>query len=117
MEIRKLRNVAVLTTSEGMSLSRGGRVPAKPESRVSVPLADIEHWGEIPVQSVTEAAEEAKRMEAYKARVEELIAERYSLRDELAIHRQRDTKPQEFAAYNAFAESCKARARMELDKS
>lgn len=48
---------------------------------------------------------------AYKERVESLIRERYSVADELGILRQRDTKPQEFAEYNAFAEACKAQAK------
>lgn len=51
---------------------------------------------------------------AYKAAVERLIRERYSVADELGILRQRDTKPQEFAEYNAFAEACKAKARAEI---
>ncbi len=51
---------------------------------------------------------------AYKERVESLIRERYSVADELGILRQRDTKPEEFAAYNAFAEACKAQAKVEV---
>ena len=51
---------------------------------------------------------------AYKAAVERLIRERYTVADELGILRQRDTKPEEFAAYNAFAEACKAQARAEI---
>lgn len=43
--------------------------------------------------------------------VTNLIRKRYSLSAELAILRQRDEKPEEFAAYNAFVEDCKARAR------
>lgn len=51
---------------------------------------------------------------AYKERVESLIRERYTVADELGILRQRDTKPEEFAAYNAFAEACKEQARAEI---
>ena len=50
----------------------------------------------------------------YKERVERLIRERYTVADELGILRQRDTKPQEFAEYNAFAEQCKAQAKAQL---
>lgn len=39
-----------------------------------------------------------------------LIRERYTVDDELAILRQRDSKPDEFAEYNNFAETCKAEA-------
>ena len=51
---------------------------------------------------------------AYKERVERLIRERYTVADELGILRQRDTKPQEFAEYNAYAEQCKAQAKAQL---
>ena len=50
----------------------------------------------------------------YGARVSELIRERYSLDAELAILRQRDEKPDEYQAYFAFCEECKARARKEI---
>lgn len=50
----------------------------------------------------------------YEAKVEELIRARYSVSQELAILRQRDTKPDEFAEYDAFAERCKAEARQTL---
>ncbi|MDE6243804.1 MAG: hypothetical protein K2M14_07335 [Muribaculaceae bacterium] len=100
-----------------MSLVKNGELPAEPLTRASVAVSDIENWAEIPAHEVIEANKEAKCEEAYKARVEELIAERYSLREELAIHRQRDSKPEEFAEYNDFAEACKARARKELEKN
>ena len=50
----------------------------------------------------------------YDSCVEKLIREKYSVSAELAILRQRDTKPEEFAEYNAYAEECKAKARTEL---
>lgn len=66
---------------------------------------DYEEVDEMPV-TVDEAA--------YKAAVERLIRERYSVADELGILRQRDTKPEEYAEYYAFAEQCKAQARAEI---
>ena len=47
----------------------------------------------------------------YEQRVVARIRERYSVDDELAILRQRDTKPDEFAAYNDFVERIKAEER------
>lgn len=47
----------------------------------------------------------------YEERVEQLIRERYSVSDELAILRQRDTKQSEFDEYFAFCEECKALAK------
>lgn len=47
----------------------------------------------------------------YEQRVVDRIREFYSVDDELAILRQRDTKPEEFAEYNAFVERIKAEER------
>ena len=52
--------------------------------------------------------------EAYALRVEELVRERYSVSAELALLRQRESKAEEFQAYNTFAESCKAAAHAEV---
>ena len=50
----------------------------------------------------------------YPQLVESKIRTRYSMSAELAILRQRDTKPEEFAEYNTFCEQCKAQAKTEL---
>lgn len=50
----------------------------------------------------------------YEERVVELIRLRYSIDAELAILRQRDSKPEEFAEYNAYCEECKIQAKEEL---
>ena len=50
----------------------------------------------------------------YPNLVSRLIRERYSVDDEMAILRQRDTKPEEYETYNAFCEECKARAKAEI---
>ena len=47
----------------------------------------------------------------YPKVIEAMIREVYSVSDELAIHRQRDTKAEEFAEYSAFADACKAKAK------
>lgn len=47
----------------------------------------------------------------YEQRVVNRIREKYSVDDELAILRQRDTKPLEFAVYNAYVEKVKAEER------
>ena len=50
----------------------------------------------------------------YPQLVEYKIRKKYSVSAELAILRQRDTKPEEFAEYNAYCEQCKVQARTEL---
>ena len=47
----------------------------------------------------------------YEQRGVARIRERYSVDDELAILRQRDTKSDEFAAYNDFVEKVKREER------
>ena len=50
-------------------------------------------------------------VDEYEDEVNRLIRLKYSLSDELAILRQRDTKPDEFKAYNDYVEECKAKAK------
>ena len=50
----------------------------------------------------------------YEQRIIAKIRKRYSVNQELAILRQRDSKPAEFAAYNAFVEQCKAEVKAEM---
>ena len=51
----------------------------------------------------------------YESEVVRRIRKRYTVNQELAILRQRDTKPDEFEVYNAYVEQCKAEVKQELD--
>lgn len=48
---------------------------------------------------------------SYNEEVNSMIRQRYSLSEELAILRQRDTKPEEFTTYNEYAEECKSKVK------
>ena len=48
---------------------------------------------------------------SYEERVVELIRERYSIDDEIAILRQKDTKQDEYQAWYDYCEECKAQAK------
>ena len=48
---------------------------------------------------------------SYEERVEQLIRERYTTNQELAIQRQRETKPEEFEEYFTYCEECKRIAK------
>lgn len=52
----------------------------------------------------------------YGETVNGLIRRKYTLSEELAILRQRDTKSEEFEAYNTYAESCKEEAILLIEK-
>lgn len=43
------------------------------------------------------------------------IRQKYTISNELAILRQRDTKPEEFAEYNSFVEGVKAEVKAEVE--
>lgn len=43
--------------------------------------------------------------------IEAEIAKKYSMGAQVAILRQGETKPEEFAAFNAYAEECKAKIK------
>lgn len=43
------------------------------------------------------------------------IRERYSVNQELAILRQKESKPDEFAEYNSFVEKCKSEVKQEMN--
>lgn len=64
--------------------------------------------------AMNEQVAEGTRAKVYGKLVTDKIRRRYSLNEELAILRQRDEKPEEFAAYNAYAEQCKAEAKAEI---
>lgn len=52
----------------------------------------------------------------YENEIVRRIRQRYTVNQELAILRQRDTKPDEYAEYNAFVEQCKADIKAEMNK-
>lgn len=55
--------------------------------------------------------------EDYGNQVNDLIRRRYSLSEELAILRQKEEKPDEYRAYFAFCEECKAKAKAEVEQN
>ena len=63
----------------------------------------------------TEEELNAKRIKDYEKFVEDLIRVKYSVPNELAILRQKETKPDEFKEYYEYAEQCKAAAKIALN--
>lgn len=49
--------------------------------------------------------------EVYEKAIEARIALRYSPKQEIAILRQKDRKPEEYAEYDAYVEKCKAEVK------
>ncbi len=68
----------------------------------------------LPKQEQAEPKTEVAQTLSYDELVDSKIRARYTVSQEFAILRQRDTKPDEFAEYNAYCEQCKAEAKAEL---
>ena len=68
---------------------------------------------EMTVEEIKEMERLAAEMPtmSYDEAVDAEIRKRYSVSQEFAILRQRDEKPDEYAAYYAYCEECKARVR------
>ena len=64
-----------------------------------------------------EPVEQTPDPRTYEQRIVQMIRTRYSLSDELAILRQRDSKPDEFDAYFAFCEECKQTVKQQLSEN
>ena len=73
--------------------------------RIMVKATDAANYEEVSVADIP-----AYTKAEYAAEVERLIAERYSNGKEIEVNREHDTKPEQFAAYMAYIEECKARA-------
>lgn len=78
---------------------------------VEVPVMGVVYRDMTAEEEAEMLAHKPKDEIVYKEQVEALIRERYTVSDELAILRQRNTKPDEFAEYNVFCEECKAKAK------
>lgn len=99
-----------VAVSDGLDLLNVKTIPEKYD------FLTVEN-GEVVANFVTlteEQIAEQKQTE-YEEKVDRLVRARYSLSNELAILRQRDTKPEEFEAYNAYVEECKTLAKTECN--
>ena len=57
------------------------------------------------------ARKQALANEEYENKIVALIRKKYNVNQELAILRQREVKPQEFAEYNEYVEQCKKQVK------
>ena len=63
---------------------------------------------------LTQEELDAINQQRYEDAIVQLIRKRYSINQELAILRQRESKPTEFAEYNAYVEQCKQEVKNNL---
>ena len=65
-------------------------------------------------QRIELAKKNGTHQDLYAEMVNRAIRQKYSISDEVALLRQRDTKPDEFAEYNEYVELCKKQVRQVL---
>lgn len=120
IDIKNEKIIGIYADNEREGLIDVGIIPSPEEIPGKIPVmyyrngAIVYEYEPIPEMPIEE--EQPISEKTYEERVVAKIRERYSIDDELAILRQRDTKPDEFEAYNAYAESCKEEARLLIEK-
>ena len=116
METRNLSNgrVEIWTDAAHVIRKKGDNNPTDVRRR-RVSADEIDQWEEITVEEAERAKRLAENEAHYRSMVSARIRSRYDLDAELAILRQRDSKPEEFAAYSAYAEECKAAVKAEIN--
>lgn len=113
-------NFVTLTAGKGKVLRRIGDDNVSTYGKVSVRKNDTDLWEEVPKAEVEARIAEDERVKKYEARVVEMIRQRYTADDELAIQRKMLASPseqaqEEFLQYNSFVEECKAKAKQETE--
>lgn len=106
----KTQTLAELTAADGCILHRIGNEDFPRITRASIATSQIDQWEELNAADVPRYTSSE-----YADEVERLIREKYSVSAELAILRQQTEKPDEYAAYYAYAEQCKAQAKTNLN--
>ena len=117
MEIRpsRIEGFVEISCDTAHIIRRKGSADTTENRMTTVPSGTESEWEEVVLADVVAAKERREQEEAYENDVEARIRARYSVSQELAILRQRDSKPEEFAEYNAFAEECKAEAKKAMN--
>ena len=75
----------------------------------------VAKWEEIEIQIKEEESNNIMATISYDDLVVQKIRTQYSINNELAIRRQKEVKPEEYAEYYSFVEQCKFEAKMELE--
>lgn len=121
IDIKNEKIIGIYADNEREGLIDVGIIPSPKEIPGKIPVmycrngAIVYEYEEAP-EATEDGTETPPVQMDYGETVNGLIRRKYTLSEELAILRQRDTKAEEFEAYNAYAESCKEEARLLIEK-
>lgn len=121
IDIKNEKIIGIYADNEREGLIDVGIIPSPEEIPGKIPVmyyrngAIVYEYEEAP-EATEDGMETPPVPMDYGETVNGLIRRKYTLSEELAILRQRDTKAEEFEAYNAYAESCKEEAILLIEK-
>ena len=121
IDIKNEKIIGIYADNERKELIDVGIIPSPEEIPGKIPVmyyrngAIVYEYEEAP-EATEDGTETPPVPMDYGETVKGLIRRKYTLSEELAILRQRDTKAEEFEVYNAYAESCKEEARLLIEK-
>lgn len=121
IDIKNEKIIGIYADNEREGLIDVGIIPSPEEIPGKIPVmyyrngAIVYEYEEAP-EATDNGTETSPVPMDYGETVNGLIRRKYTLSEELAILRQRDTKAEEFEAYNAYAESCKEESRLLIEK-
>ena len=121
IDIKNEKIIGIYADNEREGLIDVGIIPSPEEIPGKIPVmyyrngAIVYEYEEAPEATEDDTGTPPAQID-YGETVNGLIRRKYTLSEELAILRQRDTKAEEFEAYNAYAESCKEEARLLIEK-
>lgn len=121
IDIKNEKIIGIYADNEREGLIDVGIIPSPKEIPGKIPAmyyrngAIVYEYEEAP-EATDNGTETSPVPMDYGETVNGLIRRKYTLSEELAILRQRDTKAEEFEVYNAYAESCKEEARLLIEK-
>ena len=99
--------IAVLTIGESIDYIDAPDVPDDHKFGV----IDYSYINGVYTKIVNQIENNSEQAVSYEQKVIELIRQRYSIDEELAIQRQKDTKPDKFQQYFDYCEQCKTEAK------
>lgn len=121
IDIKNEKIIGIYADNEREGLIDVGIIPSPKEIPGKIPVmyyrngAIVYEYEEAP-EATDNGTETSPVPMDYGETVNGLMRRKYTLSEELAILRQRDTKAEEFEVYNAYAESCKEEARLLIEK-
>ena len=121
IDIKNEKIIGIYADNERKELIDVGIIPSPEEIPGKIPVMYYRYGAIVyEYEDAPEATEDGMETPPvpmdYGETVNGLIRRKYTLSEELAILRQRDTKAEEFEAYNAYAESCKEEAILLIEK-